>query len=74
MTALEKTLQIGDIVIFTDQSKNLIENTLLGGKVALIQDTKILILGRDNIYRMYKIDEVRALTTEDFKNDQITII
>lgn len=67
-------IRSGDIVIFKDQSNNHIENTLYGGKVALLQGAHILIEHTDGIYRMWKTDELKKLTMEDLTTPNISII
>lgn len=65
MAETPETLQIGDLVIFKDQSKNHIELTLWGGKVALMMGAQVLLLHSDNIYRSHPVESLRKLKVED---------
>ena len=70
----KEEIRNGDIVILKDQSKNHIENTLYGGKVALLQGALILIEHTDGIYRMWKTAEVRKVTKDDLTEQGMSII
>lgn len=67
-------IKTGDIVIFKDQSKNHIENTLYGGKVALMQGTQTLLLHTDGIYRMWPTEDLRKVTKDDLNKPGMAII
>lgn len=69
-----ETIKISDLVIFKDQSNNMIDNSLMGGRVVMVTDTIVFLERTGRGICSYKREDMRLLKPEDVKESGIEII
>jgi hypothetical protein len=67
-------LAVGDIVILTDQTKNLIKGVLLGGVLVQVLSTHVVLYRHNLGFRTYKKEEVRWLHEADIPEKGVEIL
>lgn len=71
---MTEPIKISDLVIFKDQSNNMIENTLTGGRVAMVTEAYVFLERTGRGIMSYRREDVRLLKPDDVRNEGIEII
>lgn len=66
--------KIGDIAVFKDQTKNMIDNSILGGIVVMVGNAVIFLQRHGRGIMSYDKEEMRLLKPEDVKEPGVEIL
>lgn len=66
---MDESLKISDLVVITNQSTELPENILPGGRVVMVFDTTVLVQRSNGSLLSYHQDHIRKLKSEDMKEE-----
>ena len=70
---MNESLKICDLVVITNQSTELPENLIPGGRIVMLYDTTVLVQRSSGALLSYKRENIRELKPEDMLKEGIEL-